>query len=137
VTAPCGATMNLFGFALPQTVFCDSGDNISPHDTSDVSHSCRTNPIACLHHFAGVGTRHIYQPNSVKETPRMELEFYLVWRENTPATTCRHATYYQAKTGAERLAIANPGVRFFVLTARDFALCARPVTWGKLDEVPF
>jgi hypothetical protein len=74
--------------------------------------------------------------------------FWLVWRDGgkhssrarfeTSIPEVRHAEVASANDEAERLARANPGVRFYVIPARDYAVAAiLPVAWGSVatDEV--
>lgn len=74
--------------------------------------------------------------------------FWLVWREggrfaeNIPE--CRHFELAAANDEAERLAKKHPGVKFFVVPVRDYAVAAiMPVAWGvetgviENHEVPF
>jgi hypothetical protein len=66
-------------------------------------------------------------------------QFYLVWRSGGANPTKRHETDGDAMNEAARLARANPGVRFYVLTAERYCEVAEtPVTWQTLDPpVPF
>jgi len=81
-------------------------------------------------------------------SPPLAPAFWLVWREggrfaeNIPE--CRHFEIAAANAEAERLAKKHPGVRFFVVPVRDYALAAiMPVAWGSVTrddievEVPF
>jgi hypothetical protein len=74
--------------------------------------------------------------------------FWLVWRDGgkhssrarfeTSIPEVRHAEIASANDEAERLARVNPGVRFYVVPARDYAVAAiLPVVWGSAtaDEV--
>lgn len=80
--------------------------------------------------------------------------FWLVWRDGgkhssrarfeTSIPEVRHAEVASANAEAERLARANPGVRFYVVPARDYAVAAiMPVAWGSVvteeveSEPPF
>ena len=66
-----------------------------------------------------------------------EETFYMVWSETTHETHVRHSLEQDAVREAERLAEANPGIRFFVLQATGYARTAKPVTWTQLDAIPF
>lgn len=63
--------------------------------------------------------------------------FWLVWREDGDAPTFKHKTEREAVDEAKRLAKANPGVRFYVLSTdhafiKDDVRAERPVF-----EIPF
>lgn len=50
-----------------------------------------------------------------KESPKA---FWMVWRENGPAPTKKHATRAEAEKEAMRLASFSPGSRFVVLVSQ-------------------
>lgn len=71
-------------------------------------------------------------------------QFWMVWRENGSAPTCRHFTKQIALAEAERLAALNPGEVFFVLKATAGVVSQSPkVERVKLerlesdDDIPF
>ena len=64
--------------------------------------------------------------------------FWLVWCDNGGVPTVKHATEYSARKEAERLASANPGQRFHVLSAIGHCQF-NAVNWIPVDPtcVPF
>lgn len=63
--------------------------------------------------------------------------FYMVLSDNSSYTNVRHASLALARAEAERLARANPGVKFFVLASLGHAVRNDPVSWEPHDDIPF
>lgn len=70
----------------------------------------------------------------MKEPYRM---FWLVWNESKGLPKHKHWTESEAKTEAHRLAMANPGQEFHVLSL--IASCAHNAVIWRMpgDEIPF
>lgn len=60
-------------------------------------------------------------------------QLFLVWRENGPSPRYKHSSFESAKSEASRLALANPGTRFYVLAAVGNAI-KNEVNWTLSDE---
>ncbi len=76
----------------------------------------------------------------MKSEPTMtNTEFWLVWNPNGRPPMCQHECETDAKREAERLARVNPGERFFILHARNYAKVESPkVEWFEMgDWIPF
>lgn len=70
-----------------------------------------------------------------------EPPFFLVWREGGSAPVRKHKTCDSAETEARRLAIENPGHKFFVM-APAMELAVSPINrrsfdLSAFDSVPF
>lgn len=63
--------------------------------------------------------------------------FWMVLSDNSNYTIVRHRTLEIAKGEANRLAAANPGIRFFVLQSIGAAVRTDPVSWVEHDTIPF
>ena len=70
--------------------------------------------------------------------------FWVVWNPGAGLPRVKHNTEQKAKNEAERLALLNPGQRFYVLEANTVSEVARPVvtrpleySFESLDETPF
>lgn len=69
------------------------------------------------------------QPATVSHEP--EAKFFVIWGHGTP--TVRHATLTTVEAEANRLARANPGKKFFILSALESvtvpAIPIPPAVW--------
>lgn len=63
-------------------------------------------------------------------------EFWLVWNESGQAPTYKHQTLEQARAEAERLAVAVPGSRFFVLHAQESCIKSE-IQWADTVEMEY
>lgn len=69
-----------------------------------------------------------------------EPDFYLVWREGGNSPAYKHYSEATAREEAARLAQKEPGSRFYILPAAEYAICAVLPVEFKIDpqpEVPF
>lgn len=64
-------------------------------------------------------------------------KFWMVWRDDSSASTVQHPSLQSAKQEAERLARANIGNRFVVLESLEFCTIDNPVHWYDTDTMPF
>lgn len=65
--------------------------------------------------------------------------FYIVWGEDRLDSRVRHNQMSDARKEAERLAVNHPGMRFYVLLAKGFAVHAA-AKWTDCEadpEIPF
>lgn len=71
----------------------------------------------------------------------MDITFFMVLSDRSAETRVRHPNIDLARNEAKRLALANPGVKFFVLASLGHAVTPEPVTWQRhedvSDEIPF
>ena len=61
-------------------------------------------------------------------------KFWLVWRIDGDSPSFRHASLKTAKAEAERLARANPGCQFYVLSAESRVRIQEPLEWEELSD---
>lgn len=63
--------------------------------------------------------------------------FWMVYGLGQSQPTVRHKTEHTARVEAERLARANPGIRFYVLEAITVSVKTDVETTSLRDELPF
>lgn len=64
--------------------------------------------------------------------------FWMVMADNSSHTRYRHRGLDDARREAERLALLNPGVKFYVLQCVGAAEAHQPIEWrDAVDEIPF
>ena len=66
-----------------------------------------------------------------------EYIFWLVWNPDGHAPTVKHSAVSKAFAEADRLAMLNPGQKFFVMAAIGGRTIDNPVVDIHIDDIPF